>query len=31
MAKELILVTDGKMSFGDYGLSEKAKLDGFEL
>lgn len=31
MAKELILVTDGKMSFGDYGLSEKAKLDGFEF
>lgn len=31
MAKDLILVTDGKMSFGDYSLSEKAKLDGFEF
>ena len=30
MAKELILVSDGKMSFGNYELSEKAKLDGFE-
>lgn len=30
MAKELILVTDGKMSFGDCELTEKAKLDGFE-
>lgn len=31
MAKELIKVTDGKMSFGDYELSAKAKLDGFEF
>lgn len=30
MAKELISVADGKMNFGDYELSEKAKLDGFE-
>lgn len=31
MAKELILVTNQKLSFGDYELSEKAKLDGFEF
>lgn len=31
MAKELISVTDGKMSFGNCELAEKAKLDGFEF
>ena len=28
-AKELILEKNGKLCFGDYSLSEKAKLDGF--
>ncbi|MBR6451679.1 MAG: endosialidase [Lachnospiraceae bacterium] len=30
MAKELILEHEGKLNFGDYALSEKGKLDGFE-
>ena len=30
MAKELIQAKDGKLSFGDFTLPEKAKLDGFE-
>ena len=29
MAKELIQAKDGKLSFGDFTLPEKAKLDGF--
>ncbi len=31
MHKELILVSDGKLCFGDYTLPEKAKLDGFSF
>ncbi|MBQ7582193.1 MAG: endosialidase [Lachnospiraceae bacterium] len=31
MAKELILVNDGKLCFGDYSLAEKSKLDGFSF